>query len=304
MIRSRGPFSGGPSKASPQTLCQKCLKKGHYSYECKATTQERPYASRPSRTQQLNNPKLAPKLLSDIPNGLLQKKGIADKQLAKREEERGRQRAIDDNHQPPNSSRKRSRSVSSYSSTSVSTISTNLSRSISPKRPKLGEARPSFGSESLKRRRSSSISEASYSSDDSYKRRGKLWAKQDDRNTRRRRSSVSPDNRGRDSITPERRRPPRSRSNSMDRDGIARHRHSLTPDRRSVGNRSNGRPHERSRRAAESGRYGDTRHPPQGHDRRSALPVPKPHAPLPRKERSLSPFSKRLALTQAMNMGR
>ena len=27
-------------------------------------------------------------------------------------------------------------------------------------------------------------------------------------------------------------------------------------------------------------------------------------APIPRKERSLSPFSKRLALTQAMNMGR
>jgi len=31
---------------------------------------------------------------------------------------------------------------------------------------------------------------------------------------------------------------------------------------------------------------------------------PPPHAPPPRSERSLSPFSKRLALTQAMNMGR
>lgn len=45
----------------------------HYSYECKATTQERPYASRPSRTQQLANPKLVPKLSSDVPNELLRK---------------------------------------------------------------------------------------------------------------------------------------------------------------------------------------------------------------------------------------
>ena len=89
MIRPRGAFSGG-HKASPQTLCQKCLKRDeytatrcltaltdfalrHYSYECKATTQERPYASRPSRTQQLANPKLVPKLTSDVPNDLLRK---------------------------------------------------------------------------------------------------------------------------------------------------------------------------------------------------------------------------------------
>lgn len=45
----------------------------HYSYECKATAQERPYISRPSRTQQLANPKLVPKLNSDIPNDLLRK---------------------------------------------------------------------------------------------------------------------------------------------------------------------------------------------------------------------------------------
>lgn len=43
----------------------------HYSYECKATA--RPYVSRPSRTQQLLNPRLAPQLTSEIPNDLLQK---------------------------------------------------------------------------------------------------------------------------------------------------------------------------------------------------------------------------------------
>jgi len=68
-----GGSYGGPSKASPNTLCQKCLKRGHYSYECKASAQERPYVARPSRTQQLLNPKLLPKLTSDVPNDLLRK---------------------------------------------------------------------------------------------------------------------------------------------------------------------------------------------------------------------------------------
>ena len=45
----------------------------HYSYECKSAAQERPYVSRPSRTQQLQNPKLMPKLTSDVPQDLLRK---------------------------------------------------------------------------------------------------------------------------------------------------------------------------------------------------------------------------------------
>jgi hypothetical protein len=107
----------GRSKASSDTLCQKCLKKGHYSYECKATAQERPYQSRPSRTQQLLNPKLKPKLTTEVPEDLLRKKGVADEILKKKEAERsGRS--------------KRSRSRSS-SADSVSTISTNRSPSRS-----------------------------------------------------------------------------------------------------------------------------------------------------------------------------
>lgn len=42
----------------------------HYSYECKATAQERPYTARPSRTQQLLNPRLMPKLSEDVPTDL------------------------------------------------------------------------------------------------------------------------------------------------------------------------------------------------------------------------------------------
>ncbi|KAL1586781.1 hypothetical protein WHR41_04643 [Cladosporium halotolerans] len=59
--------AGGPSKASASTLCQKCLKRGHFSYECTASQQDRPYISRPSRTQQLLNPKLAPKITNTAP---------------------------------------------------------------------------------------------------------------------------------------------------------------------------------------------------------------------------------------------
>ncbi|CAD6594577.1 MAG: hypothetical protein ASARMPREDX12_000301 [Alectoria sarmentosa] len=130
MNRFRRPTFAQSSKATAQTLCQKCLKKDNY--ECKAPAQDRPYTSRPSRTQQLVNPKLIPKLTSDTPNGLLRKKGVADEVLAKREEERGRERKANaDEHM--NGSKKRSRSNSSYSSNSVSTISTNLSRSSSPK---------------------------------------------------------------------------------------------------------------------------------------------------------------------------
>lgn len=83
------PSLRGPTKASATTLCQKCLKRDtyspdyqylsaitdsalrHYSYECNVSAQERPYLARPSRTQQLQNPNLRPKLSSDTPNDLL-----------------------------------------------------------------------------------------------------------------------------------------------------------------------------------------------------------------------------------------
>jgi hypothetical protein len=82
MYSNRG--RGGPSRSTPaNVLCQKCLKRDksknprcsstmvltflarHYSYECKVPAQERPYTSRPSRSQQLRNPKLIPKLTND-----------------------------------------------------------------------------------------------------------------------------------------------------------------------------------------------------------------------------------------------
>ncbi|ESQ32353.1 hypothetical protein EUTSA_v10004753mg [Eutrema salsugineum] len=50
---------GGSSAASQ---CQKCFQTGHWTYECK---NERVYISRPSRTQQLKNPKLRMKPSAD-----------------------------------------------------------------------------------------------------------------------------------------------------------------------------------------------------------------------------------------------
>ncbi|EXJ62557.1 hypothetical protein A1O7_02995, partial [Cladophialophora yegresii CBS 114405] len=100
------------------------------SYECKASVQERPYASRPSRTQQLSNPKLVPKLASDTPNNLLNSKGVADQQLA--DINAGRAKLVVPPEGPRSSTPDSPRRTSD--SDSVSTISTNRSRSLSRSR--------------------------------------------------------------------------------------------------------------------------------------------------------------------------
>ena len=367
MIRQRGPFSSAPSKATPQTLCQKCLKRGHYSYECKSSAQERPYSSRPSRTQQLTNPKLLPKLTSDVPNDLLRKKGVADEELAKKEAERGRKRKLEQDGYS-NASRKRSRSVSSYSS--VSTISTNKSRSVSPglvgraltgqsqlmsgleltgKRRRSRSSSMSYasdreyakndmnGSKHRRSRRSSSASfdkrdsealrerngnrkrnpysrrrsrSLTYSSDSSYdRRRRKRSPIKDGGAKRRRRASRSPSDRGRERDFDGPRRSSRrtySPSESRDRSEVTRHRKSMTP---AYPSKSDGAPKgdtsygQRTSYEEDHDRYGGSSRIRDEsfhkHNRASEIrPTPQ------RKERSLSPFSKRLALTQAMNMGR
>jgi hypothetical protein len=49
------PKAPETSSGGAYTQCQKCFQHGHWTYECK---NERVYMSRPSRTQQLKNPKL------------------------------------------------------------------------------------------------------------------------------------------------------------------------------------------------------------------------------------------------------
>ena len=349
----------GRSKASADTLCQKCLKRGHYSYECKAPAQERPYKSRPSRTQQLLNPKLQPKLTTEVPEDLLRKKGVADEILKKKEEDR-----------------KRARSLSTSSVDSVSTISTNRSRSrsrSSPRHKHNGRRHHGDHDKALRKRSRRSVSMDSRSS------RASDTA---DRNTRRRMSSFSPGERGRrrtrsksrsrsarmqishenargraprsmsdnnrsrsrsarrDRRRPARRSVSRSRSGSADPmdtsdernppNGAPRgqpsvshsvHREpsrSLSPYHssrdRSPSPYSKRKPVRRSRSPHEARNEGRARDSPRGparnrFDDRATVansrvaPPPAQAPPPPQRERSLSPYSKRLALTKAMQSG-
>lgn len=58
-VRKDSRAATGGADLSKQ--CQKCFQLGHWTYECK---NDRVYISRPSRTQQLLNPKLRPKMAS------------------------------------------------------------------------------------------------------------------------------------------------------------------------------------------------------------------------------------------------
>ena len=291
------------------------------------------------------------------------RKGVADEVLAKKEEERGRKRKADaDEHM--NGSRKRSRSTLS-SSNSVSTISTNLSNSSSPKlaglrhtgqsqvfsnlevdrkrrrsrsssisytsesshgrrrrgrpgdlsrdeydskEPSEPTTRPVLGSERRQRARtrSSSISFDSHSSLDRRRRRS---PKSETRRKRRRHSSRSPVDRGRDRDLNSNRgsRRTRSPSESRNRSEVVRNRKSMTPgfpaiqsSNRSQWPEQHPNVDRRQSYSNDNDRYGSS-----ARDRNQGIrgSRPPPNALPQRKDRSLSPFSKRLKLTQAMNMG-
>ncbi|XP_072984318.1 uncharacterized protein [Typha latifolia] len=79
------------SGSSTSSQCQKCFQPGHWTYECK---NERVYISRPSRTQQLKNPKLKmtlsvsyeldnPDIEKQLKNEKSQKKEQGEKSRAK-----------------------------------------------------------------------------------------------------------------------------------------------------------------------------------------------------------------------------
>jgi len=249
--------------------------------------------SRPSRTQQLLNPKLVPQLNSDVPQDLLRKKGVADEQLAKLELERGQKRERESELPEPTAAAKRQRSASFLSSTSVSTISTNLSRSPSPRQDRSQPSRlirtsrspdlnlrhhvhsrmsrsPTTRAtqyESDRKRRRGSCSSESFSSDEEQHYRGSHRDYIDSRSTRRRFKELSPPSRGRSTESRDPDRGRRRPSNTRRRE------FRLERDRVRDGERARG------------------------------VEPPKENRP-PAKERSLSPFSKRLALTQAMNTGR
>lgn len=301
----------------------------------------------------------------------LDRKGITNEKQPEDEEQRAQKRKADEDGRV-NRSRKRSRSISSNSATSISTISTNLSRSptLSLERADLPRNRTSKrNAEFGKRRRRSTSSSLSYTSEASSRRLRKVRPRDNSRNTRRRRCSISPDSRGRErpyhnnviddrpdhdrrsvrisrsssissasgssvdqgrrhqsedgernankrrsSVSPDSQargknfhskrsnRRTQSRGESRDRSEVARRRRSMTPGARLRQDQKyldspprNSGPHT----SYDNDRYGSSF---RGSDRIDSRHTQSTR-PL-RKERSLSPFSKRLALTQAMNMGR
>lgn len=291
MFSGRGRY--GPSKSTPASVqCQKCLKKGHYSYECKAAPQERPYVPRPSRTQQLLNPKLQPKLTNETPDAVETKKGLADEVLAKREAERARKRALEDDAETspregsPRRRRSRSRSYSSDSASSISTRSPSPARerpasrcdSPPPQRTRYRESRD----------RSPSPVRGRHPSVDSRERHSDRPSESRDRGY---------SSRGSPSRSPSPRPPRRDASSERDRG------YGKAPQPRRDYSRSQSPPRPAARRDPGVSQYRDRedrredRHPPQ-------RPPPQERRPSPPRQRSLSPFSKRLALTQSMNLGR
>ncbi|KAG1882602.1 zinc knuckle-domain-containing protein [Suillus subluteus] len=83
--------SNNNPRATAGTVCQKCLGTGHFIFECKST---RPYVSRPSRTEMLENPKLLTKLKAEgkpsveVPEEFRTKSGTANRILESKEQER------------------------------------------------------------------------------------------------------------------------------------------------------------------------------------------------------------------------
>ncbi|KAK2012652.1 hypothetical protein LZ32DRAFT_303230 [Colletotrichum eremochloae] len=313
---------GGPRQSTPANVqCQKCLKRGHYSYECKEPAQTRPYVSRPSRTQQLRNPKLMPKLTNETPDDAERKKGIADAELAKKEAERARQRELEERDdeliRKTESKRQRSESLDS-----VSTISTGRSASPpAPPRRRLPSPVPSRrrqrSPENRKTSRPRSFSPESESGRSVS--RHSVRSRQTQSPPIRRQRSVSRDSRSprgtyerryreRDDgrVRPTRRgsarNPSDSRESSISRDGGAgsvRRSLSRSPDGR--GARGGGRS---GRGGSKNSGYRDGPERRMGRGTRNEGQERSPAQQQPVRERSLSPFSKRLALTQSLNMGR
>lgn len=266
---------GGPSKGTPANVqCQKCLKRGHYSYECKASSQERPYVSRPSRSQQLRNPKLVPKLTEATPTATEQKKGTADQEIAKLEAERARKSELEDSDEDGDRSVMRQQRSRSASSESVSTISTRDSRSPPPRKetrsPSLRDRAPNYN----------------YGGHGEIRNRQQIAGRSHSPPVRRRRS-VSEDNRA---------MPRRSDRRYRERDDTRPFEHPTTenaPSRTRHFSSRSPAPRDSPPRSRDStsGHRGHQFGP--GRSRRQASVT----AESPR-GRSLSPFSRRLAMTR------
>jgi hypothetical protein len=183
------------------------------------------------------------------------RKGVADEQLAKFEQERGRKR---DRMSEDPEIRGASKRIRSASSASVSTISTGMSRSpSSPPRQHVGDVDTRKAAPPSPRQRPTDFEK------------------------KRRRDSMS----------------------SVDSYSSAEDRRDYRRDSRErASSRSTRSPQRGGRRMLSNDRHTNAMEEPR-HANRSPVRDQRQNRPPPR-ERSLSPFSKRLALTQSMNMDR
>lgn len=215
---------------------------------------------------------------------------MADEELAKKEAERARKRELDDDElgsRAPESKRQRSSSLDS-----VSSFSTRSSKSPPPRRAR--DVSPP-----RRQRRSRSIDSVS----DVSQRRDHSPVS----GHRPRRDRPGSRRGARDESLPRERPAPRARRYSVDSsDG------GQPPQRnRRYDSRSPGRTGRKDARRPEGGAYREyrDRHDGRGQGKEESparqgqrrAPPPQPEPP---RERSLSPFSRRLALTQSMNTGR
>jgi len=146
--------SANQPRATASTVCQKCLGTGHFTYECRSS---RPYVSRPSRTQQLENPRVLAKLNADgkpsveVPEEFKAKSGTANRILEAKEKQRA-----DEGEKDEESSRKRRRSSSRSSGSDSSDSDSSESDSESGSSSGSGsDSGSSSRSDSRSRRRNS-----------------------------------------------------------------------------------------------------------------------------------------------------
>ncbi|KAF8575454.1 hypothetical protein K439DRAFT_1655466 [Ramaria rubella] len=151
--------------ATSSTVCQKCLGKGHFTYECKSS---RPYVSRPSRTEQLEKPSVLAKLKKEgqpsleLPEEFKTKTGTANKILEDKERQRAKEGGKGDNPRPKKKTRRTSHSSDSESdSTSSASSSSSDSDSSSSSGSDSSEQSRSRSRDRKRRRTSRSQSSTS-----------------------------------------------------------------------------------------------------------------------------------------------
>ncbi|KAK9894191.1 hypothetical protein P389DRAFT_174214 [Cystobasidium minutum MCA 4210] len=196
--------TSGPQDASG-VRCQKCLKLGHWSYDCK---NQQVYKSRPSRTQQLLKPKKAKdgpsvqvpaefggsgqSVTSSAPLAI--ESGLASKILEDKQKERRKKRA----RSASTSSSDSSASDSSNSSASTSTSDSSSSGSDSDSGSSSGSSSSSSSrgtrrrTKSKRRARSVSRSRSRSRSRSPVRRRRDSRSRSDSRERPARRRSPSP----------------------------------------------------------------------------------------------------------------